>query len=260
MARSVHLLTLLSVVAVPLVGWFAADWSAATTLLVYWFENVAACVFITARALIHRRWNPRRGHYRYAAPNTGRRGSQRSSFVSGFAVTSLAFCAAHAVFLGVILSVLDHNSSRISEIDWRSVQLGCAVVLVLIVVDFVVDLPTLRSWPFRQMEQTAQLGLGRVAVVHLTLIVGLAGIVMTDAPSALFGTFVVLKSLFTLSGALPQWEPATAPRWLSGVMNRIPRVQHGTSFDERWAQDRADEAARRGRNEQPWVVTSGQRS
>ncbi|WP_163887304.1 DUF6498-containing protein [Mycolicibacterium hippocampi] len=260
MARSVHLLTLLSVVAVPFIGWFVGDWSGATTLLVYWFENVAACVFIAARALLHRRWSPRRGHYRYDAPDAQRRGSQGPSFVSGFAVTSLAFCAAHAVFLGVILLLLDHTSnSNLAEIDWRSAGLGCAIVLVLIVVDFVVDLPTLRDWSFRQIEQTAQLGLGRVAVVHLTLIVGLAGIAVTDAPGALFGTFVVLKSLFMLSGALPQWEPVAAPRWLSGVMNRVPGVRPGKTFDELWAQDRADEAARRDRNEQAWAGSGRRR-
>jgi cytochrome b561 len=39
--RIVHLLTLVAVNAVPAAGWFIEDWSARTTLLVYWFENVA---------------------------------------------------------------------------------------------------------------------------------------------------------------------------------------------------------------------------
>ena len=41
----------------------------------------------------------------------------------------------------------------------------------------------------------ANQGISRVAVVHLTLIVGMAGIALTDAPEALFGVFVVLKTL-----------------------------------------------------------------
>ena len=243
MTRSVHLLTLLAVIAVPVIGWFVDGWSGATTLLVYWFENVAASLFITARGLIHQRWTPRRGHFRYEAPSEDRRRSQRSSFMSGFVVTSLAFSVAHGVFLAVIIFLLDRTGERqLAEVNWRSVELGCAIVLVFVVVDFLVDLLSLRRWSFRQLEQTAYLGLGRIVVVQLTLMIGFVGIAMTDAPTALFGTFVVLKTLFALSSGLPQWEPVAAPQWLSRV---IP--------EDEWAKDRADEAARRDGNEQPWV-------
>ncbi len=253
MIRSIHLLTLLAVIAVPVIGWFVDDWSGATTLLVYWSESVAACTFIAARILVHRRWNPRRGHFRYQVPS-GDRSFRRSSFMSGFLVTSIAFCAAHGVFLGVILVGLNHTGEGgLAEINWRSVKLGCATVLALIIVDFAVDLFDLRKWSFRQIEQTAYLGLGRVVVVHLTLIIGFVGIGLADAPMALFGSFVVLKSLFALSTALPQWEPVTAPPWLSRIMNRVPSVRPGESFEDRWAKDRADETARRDSNDQPWV-------
>ena len=62
--RIVHLLTLVAVNAVPAAGWFIEDWSAGTTLLVYWFENVAACLFVAARIVVHQRLSPRRGHFR----------------------------------------------------------------------------------------------------------------------------------------------------------------------------------------------------
>jgi Family of unknown function (DUF6498) len=51
--RIVHLLTLLAVNAIPAAGWFAAGWSAGTTLVVYWFETVAACAFVSARIFAH---------------------------------------------------------------------------------------------------------------------------------------------------------------------------------------------------------------
>ena len=258
MTRSIHLLTLLAVIAVPVIGWFVDDWSGATTLLVYWFENVAACLFIAARGLIHRRLTPRRGHFRYEAPSGDRRSSQRSSFMSGFVVTSLAFSVAHGVFLGAIIFLLDHNGEHpLAEVNWRSVELGCTTVLIFVVIDFIVDLLSLRRWSFRELEQTAYLGLGRIVVVQLTLIIGFVGIAVTDAPTALFGTFVVLKTLFALSTALPQWEPVVAPHWLSRVMNRVPNVHPGERFEDQWAEDRADEAARRDRNEQPWVSGRG---
>jgi hypothetical protein len=252
MPRIVHLLALLAITAVPAAGWFVEGWSAGTTLVVYWFENVAVCLSVSARILAHRRMRPRRGHFRYQASKPAGRGSQ-TSFVKGFLVTSLVFSAAHGVFLGLILFVLDHNGQGgIAGVDWHQVRNGCISVLVILAIDFLVDLPGLRRWTFWQIEQTANRSLGRVAVVHLTLVLGMFGAVMTDT-SALFGVFVVLKTLNALSMALPQWEPATAPKWLSRVMNRLPNVHPGEDFEDLWAKDRADEVERRDGNEQPWT-------
>jgi hypothetical protein len=250
--RFVHLLTLLAVNAIPATGWFAGGWSAGTTLIVYWFETVAACLFVAARIVVHRRWNPRRGHFTYQAPKSARTRSQ-SSFLRGFLVTSLAFSAAHGLFLAGILFVLDHNGlGGLTGVDWRSVKLGSLYVLIALAIDFVVDLLSLRKWSFWQIEETANRNLGRVIVVHLTLVFGMFGAAITDA-SALFGVFVVLKTLYALSTALPQWEPSTAPEWLSRVMNRLPNVHPGDRFEDMWAKERADEAERRERNEQQWT-------
>ena len=250
MTRIVHVLALLVVNAVPVAGWFVEGWSAGTTLVVYWFETVAACVFVSARIVAHRRWSPSRGHVRYQAPKSNEQRSQ-TSFLRGFLVTSLVFSAAHGLFLGVILFMLDqHGQGDLAGVDWRSVKLGGLYVLIALAIDFVVDLPGLRRWSFWQIEQTANRNLGRVAVVHLTLVLGMFAAAMTDA-SALFGVFVVLKTLYALSMALPQWEPATAPNWLSRVMNRLPNVRPGQRFEDAWVQDRADEVDRRARNEQP---------
>lgn len=254
MIRGVQLLSLLAVIAVPAAGWFVDDWSGGTTLAVYWFETVAACLFIAARIALHQRWAPRRGHYKYQAPSSSRRGSQSSSFVTGFVVTSLAFSAAHGVFLGVILVLINHNGDgNLADIDWRSVGFGCVSVFLFLALDFAMDLLRLREWSFWQIEQTATRGLSRVVVVHLTVIGGLLAVAVTGAPSALFGVFVVLKTLAALSAALPQWEPATAPGWLSRVANRLPNVHPGRRFEDVWAEDRANEANRRESNEQPWA-------
>jgi hypothetical protein len=250
--RIVHLLALLAVNAVPLAGWFVEGWSAGTTLVVYWFETLAACVFVAARIAAHQRMSPRRGHVRYQAPKSNRQRSQ-SSFFQGFLVTSLVFSAAHGLFLGVILFMLGHNGQGdLAGVDWRTVKVGSLYVFIALAIDFVVDLLGLRRWSFWQIEQTANRSLGRVAVVHLTLVLGIFGAAMTDA-SALFGVFVVLKTLYALSMALPQWEPATAPNWLNRVMNRLPNVRPGQRFEDIWAKDRADEVQRRETNEQPWT-------
>lgn len=252
MRRFVHLVTMLSVIAIPAAGWFIGQWSGGTTLAVYWFENVAMSTFIVAQIRIHQRWNPRRGHFRYRAPSANR-ASSPMSFAKSFAVTSLTFSAAHGVFLGAMLFLLDRNGeSALASVDWRSVAFGCLSVFCFLAVDFVVDLLTLRQRTFAEMEQTANRAFQRVVVVHLTLILGLFGVAVTGAPAAFFGVFVALKTLLALSVVLPQWDPAEAPVWLSRVMNKVPNVQRGRSFEEHWAKDREDENRRRAGNEEPW--------
>jgi len=264
--RILHVLSALGVIAVPVVGWFTQHWSGGTTLAVYWFETLAACLFVLARIALHQRWSPRRGHFRYnAAGHQGggyidyrtsktRRRKPLSTFLSSFGVVSLSFCAAHGVFLGVILFLLNHNKvGHLAQIDWRSVVFGCLSVLAFLTVGFLVDLISLRRWSFRQLEQSSSQVLSRVMVVHLTLLVGFVAIALTDTPDAFFGVFVVLKTMAALSTALPQWEPARPPTWLSNMLNRIPSATPGKRFEEAWADERTEERQRVDANERPWV-------
>lgn len=255
--RAAHVLAVLAIVAVPALGWFIEGWSGATTLVVYWFETLAGSLFIAIRILMHRRWSPRMGHYRYEASGTARGSPQSSSFVAGFLLTSLVFTAAHGLFLAVIIFLLGRTGQgELSEIDWRSARFGCVLVLSFLCVDLLADLTTLRRWSFWQIEHTAQRGFSRVIVVHLTLIFGIFGIALTGASSTLFGVFVVLKSLAALSFVLPQWEPARPPEWMSRLMNRLPNVHPGERFEDVWIKDQSDERARRERNERAWRVSN----
>lgn len=260
MTRVGALLTLLALNVIPALGWFAGNWSDGTTLAVYWFENVAVCMSVWARIVVHRRRSPRRGHFRYEAAGEAKRNST-GSFIQGYLVTTLAFCAAHGVFLGVILLLLTVNGrGDVAVVDWRTVAIGCTCVVVVLLVDVAVDLRSLPDWSFLSIEQMAYRGLGRVVVVHLTLIFGFVAVAVTDAPSSLFGVFIVLKTLYALSSALPQWEPATAPAWLSRLMNRMPNVRPDERFEDVWVEDRADELERRARNEEPWTPPGARRA
>ncbi|MEW5809203.1 MAG: DUF6498-containing protein [Actinomycetota bacterium] len=253
MIRLAQLATLLAVIAVPALGWFTQGWSGATTLVVYWFETALGCALIAVRISLHQRWTPRRGHFRYAAPTNGGTGARGSTFCGGFVITTSVFTAAHGLLLAFILVMLNRTGAGdFAEIVWRQVLQGCLCVAALLVLDTVIDLATLRRWPFWQIEQTAQRGLSRIVVVHLTLVFGMAGAAFTGAPSALFSVFVVLKTLAALSAVLPQYQPAKPPAWLSRFLNRIPNSHPGERFEDFWAKDRADEHARRERNEQPW--------
>lgn len=255
MNRILHVLSLLGVIAVPVIGWFAQDWSGGTTLAVYWFETLAASLFIMARIALHRRWSPRRGHFRYNGPrNEGGGRKPLSTFLASFAVISLSFCAAHAVFLGAILLLLNHNGvGHLAQVDWRSAGFGCLSVLAFLTVGFVVDLVSLRCWSFRQLEQTASQVLSRVMVVHLTLLIGFVAIAVTDAPDTFFGVFVILKTMASLSTALPQWQPAQPPKWLSTILDRVPSATPGKRFEQAWADERTEERQRLEANEQAWT-------
>lgn len=259
MSRIPHVLAVLAVLAVPFIGWFVEGWSGGTTLAVYWFETVAGCLLVSLRVLLHQRWKPLYGHFGYHASvsyrssDRTRRRRQFASFVGGFTVTTMAFCAVHAVFLGTAILLLQQNGKgALARIDWDSVATGCLIVFAFLVVDFAVDLLSLRTWSFWRIEQLANRGLSRVIVVHLVIVLGFIGVALTDAPDALFGVFVVLKTMASLSFVLPHYEPATAPAWLSGLMNRVPNTHPGERFEDFWAEDHADEVARRERNERPW--------
>ncbi|BBZ55924.1 DUF6498-containing protein [Mycolicibacterium phocaicum] len=249
-----HLLTLVAANAIPAVGWFTQEWSAATTLIVYWFETVAGLLFIYARGVLQQRWNPRRGHFRYEAPQSKGPQGKPGSFIKGFFFINAVFCAAHGVFIAVILLILTHNgNAELVGLDWRAAGIGCLQMLVIVAVDFLVDVPYLRRWSFGLLEQTANRSFGRVGVVHLALIFGIFAAAVTNSPARMFGVFVVLKTLYSLASALPMYEPATPPKWLSRAMNRIRREPEGQRFEDMWVKDQAAEVRRRTRNDEVWT-------
>jgi len=257
-ARLLPSLVLFAAALVPLSGWFFGDWSGASTLVVYWVETMLICLFAWARIRLHQRRAPRYGHFRYVPPESPA-GAQTGSFATGFLTRAVAFSIGHGVFLVAALLVLARSGHPdIAEVDWRDVGIGCLSIAALLAIDFLVELPTLRRWSFRQVELSAQRGLSRMAVVHLTLILGLAAIALTDIPDAIFGVFVILKTLAALGGAFPQWESTAPPRRLARLMNRLPGAGPGIRFEDAWAADQGREQDRRERNEEPWAIAGEQ--
>ena len=251
----VHWFALLAANAVPALGWFAADWSPATTLVVYWFETAVGLVAIYLRGVLNQRWKPQRGHFEYEG--TQSRGVRaRGSFIKNFGFITFVFTAAHGFFIAVIVLILTNNGhADVVNLSWRSVGFGCLQILAIMAVDFFTDLPYLRTWTFRHLEQTANQSFGRIAVVHLALIFGMFVAAITDSPARMFGVFVVIKTLFSLSTALPQHTPAAPPAWLSRAMNRIRPEPVGKRFEDEWAADQAAEVKRLERNDKPWNPT-----
>ncbi|MGH8046801.1 MAG: DUF6498-containing protein, partial [Chthoniobacterales bacterium] len=138
---------------------------------------------------------------------------------------------------------------------WHEVLKGCVGGLIFLTAGLVIDLPGMRDRTFFWIEQMADRHLGRVIIVHLSIIFGMLAVAMTNATRAFFGVFVGFKTLNDLATVLPQWNPEEPPRWLCKVMDKVPnaagKAHANETFAEFWKRDKADEIERRRRNEQP---------
>ena len=248
------LLTALGLNAVPAVGWFAGEWSAGTTLVMYWIETLLGTLFVGARIVLHRRVRPSKGHWDYRAPQGhAPHTSRTSTYLSAFLAPVLIFTLGHGIFLVALgTMVWAKGVSPEATVEGRSLLVGLLGIVVFQGIDFLADLLWLRERPFRWIERLGQQSFGRVGVIHLTLIGGMCAVMFTGANRDFFGVFIVLKTLLNISLFLPQYNPETPPAWLSNLMDRIKSPQHkGTTFAEFWRKTDEQEDERVARNETP---------
>ena len=245
------ILTALGLNAIPAAGWFIGDWSAGTTLVLYWFETLLGTLLVAARILIHRRLRPSKGHWNYQAPQTeGAPG--RSSYLSAFLVPALVFTLAHGVFLAGLgfMAVMNHLAPE-ARIERGPLLIGLTGLAIFQVADFCLDVIWLKDRPFAWLERLGQQTLARVFVIHLTIIGGMAMVMFTGVGRRFFGVFIFLKTLLNCSVLLPQWQPKAPPAWLSNAMDHIKAPKNkNTSFAQFWKQTDDQEIARVARNEQ----------
>jgi hypothetical protein len=252
-----HILTALGINAVPALGWFLGDWNSGTTLAVYWFETVVATLLIAARTLVHRRKVRVRGHFAYASNQPGFRGAP-IPFLRHYLPVALAFSTAHAVFLVAIIFLLTQNGRGAEvRLNFSELGLGCLLILGFQLADFGLDLVRLKSRPFRWIEVMAERNMGRVLIIHMTLLVGMLVAAMTESSRGFFLVFVVLKTMNDLAMILPQYDPEEPPRWLCRLMDKVPNTGKKTlgkeeTFADFWKRGKTEERARQAKNELPY--------
>lgn len=241
----------------PALGWFEGNWSVATVLVLYWLETCIGTIFVAVRIMLHRRIQPSKGHWNYQAPErpAPSRDTQ-ATYLTAFLVPAIAFTFVHGIFLAVLgAMMISKGLSSEVNVDRHNVLTGLVAILVFQLLEFVSDLTVLRSRPFAWIEKLGQVTFGRVIVIHLTIIGGMAAVMFTGANRHFFGVFVFLKAMFQCSLALPQYHPRTPPAWLSHVMDRIGSPAHDhTNFAQFWKQTDDEEAARIARNEEPMSI------
>lgn len=223
MRRLTRLAEMVGVNSIPIVGVFAGDWSSSTALSVYWLENLIASGLIAARLWLHRRWQA-------PAPGDGDE-PPRAKAPAEVLVTAVPFTLAHGLFLAFIFGVVTKLAPDPNQL--RQAALG---LLVVQGVSFGLDLWTLDRWPAARVNERADHLMGRVVLVHLTIIVGMFVAAWLDRPESFFGFFVGCKLLGDVTQFLPkvdQGTPDQPPRWLAGIMRRFPR-QNGETFEEYW--------------------------
>ena len=252
-----RLLVVFGINAVPAVGWYHEGWSAGTTLALYWVENVVATLLVAARIYLHSKVNPRRGHFHYWPRESGKpaaRGKRKSdgSLLMAFLPTSLIFSAAHGIFLFGLIFVLSQNEHG-AEIALNRDDLvdGSCWMSAGLLAGFLLDLHGLKDRPFAWAEGLVGRMLSRVVLMQLTIIFGMFAVAITGATRAFFTVFIVLKTLNDLSFSLPQWVPQKPPVLLGKVMNKLPNVHPGETFEDFWKKDQETELQREQENEQP---------
>jgi hypothetical protein len=222
--------------AVPITGWFFAGWTPGTTLAIFWFENLVLSLLIAARIAAHWSATRTRGHM--------------NGFLRNFLTVSMMFTLVHGVFLAFILvtqlSDTVHRDDLIAGLQW---------MLAVQVAALALDLWSIGRWPFAELKKRTDWMLGRVVMVHLSILLGMFLFAWLEQPWWFFSVFVTLKAMLDIGSLLPQWEPNQPPAWLARTMNRIPkstsaRGPKDETFEEYWARTNREEAAQRTRDEE----------
>src|ERR1044072_8949542 len=176
------LITALGLNAIPALGWFVGEWSAGTTLVLYWLETLIGTLLVAFRILLHRRLLPSKGHWDYQAPQgQAPQTSRRSRYLSSFLVPVSVFTFAHGFFLAVLgwMMIAKKNLTQEIAVEPSHLLAGLIGIAVFQAVDFFLDLIWLRTRPFAWIERLGQQTLGRVIVIHLTIIGGMAAVMFT---------------------------------------------------------------------------------
>ncbi len=235
--------------AVPVYGVLVERWSAPTILVLYWLENLLMAVATCLRIAVHRSWTHKRGHYRLGAlgstatsQDPGRK-IGGGTFLGEYATFAFIFPLAPAVFVGALVLILGQNHS--DDARWQfsmpQFRFGAAAIAAFLAASFVADLPSLPTWSFSRLRAYVGLRMGRVLVLHLTIIFGMFLMAMTESPYSVLGVLIGLKTLVDLAGTGVGEAPLPdkPPTWATRVASRLGKSKGatGADFDAEWRRD-----------------------
>lgn len=264
------LLRVLGLNAVPVGGVMLAGWSTGTGLALYWCETLIGTATNALRIALHRRMTGKRGHYRgqlgveinsgdsQPARRSARGKTQWRSFLTEYLVGSLVFTFAHGLFLAIILGAFLKSWPAKQDLLY-----GLAGIAVFQVGGLAFDLLSLREWPFARLKVQVQSAMGRVVLVHLAIIFGMALVFWLEKPGSFFWVFGGLKTLSDIGGLVGAKSgasagvaasPAAPPKWAKRV---VAKIAPGEDLDLYWQREREREAREAAEDEE--VMPAGRR-
>jgi hypothetical protein len=239
-----RLLQALGINAVPATGFFAAHWSIGTALALYWIETLFAIGCVSFLIVRHRRLTRKAGHWGVAYETTTTIGGKttqkrgKTTHLVGFLSTMIPFTLGHGLFMAVlVLLILPEKTG--TELSLTDLRIGALGVAAMAGFGLALDTWRLRERPFAWIERLSQRALGRMFVTHLTIILGMAALGMTNGPRALFAVFVGLKTLVDLGGAMARKEASLEPPRWAKVFDGLSKK--GETFSDYWRRTTSEE-------------------
>ncbi len=186
--RWFSLLFVVIVNAVPLVGIALLGWSASTVLVLFWFENLLIAACTCARIAVHRRLTRKRGHWR--TNQLGLKINDKPSnmgLLDEYKSAAFSFTLVHGLFVGGIVLMTHENFAHDAAWQFSSVQFlqGAGWLIAVLGLQLVIDLSRIRSLSYAAIKSNVQTQMGRVIVLHLTIIFGMFAMLATGKAFAI---------------------------------------------------------------------------
>jgi hypothetical protein len=194
-------------------------------LYLYWVESFALLILHPARIVLHQLWTNATGHR--VNPNLlddpKKRGkatkisanASRFAFLAGYVPLIALFTIVHGVFILLLVFVFKVTGPVKLHDVYAATVWGAGVPISL----FVVDLFTLRRWPFTRLQSTVgTLGV-RLIVTQFGLIFGMLATAIAKSPWGVIAVFFVFR---VLTDALVDWSKRTRGKF--GLPNWFARM------------------------------------
>ena len=222
MITTLRLLLVLAINGVTIYGVFQLGWGVGTAIAIYWCENVIGIVLISLLFVMHRGVTHKRGHTKHV--------------LRGFLAKAIPFTLVHGIFVFALVGLALADMAPSEKITLLTFKTGMTYVGGSMLLRFLVEVIRLKNMPFLQLRLQADSFLTRVIVVHLTIILGMAAMMMAGHPRGLFIVFATLKLLVDLmtvkaSEELPE-KPAGFALWF------CRQIGIEQMLIERWNHDR----------------------
>ena len=234
--RWINLLFVLAINAVPLVGVKYYGWSALTVVALYWVENLLVAAFTCARIALHRALTRKRGHWR-----TGQLGTKVNEKPSGlglfgeYATIAFVFTLAHGIFVGafILIASQNHSGDPFWVISAEQLRRGVLWMSAAMTLEFIIDAATMRSRSFAWIKAYVGQRMGRVLVMHLTIIFGMWGMMATESPFAVLYVLIAIKTLWDLASSTTSAKaadlPAQPPAWARKLADSVGKDRGGAA-------------------------------